>query len=445
MSTKEICKHVDNNEIFFFKFPATNYLPTFKVVEKLSAEKQLRLNTFDLEGFRSQKKSVDLSRVILNISHPIERLYHAYSSAVKKHGNSLSFEDFYSDPVRVNLYSRLFTQKNLTAFGLVLPNCFYFKNILLIESWLGYSIGRIPYYNIKLKEKLNIDQNDIEKIKKLHADDVALYEEILKQYEKNWISVTKHKKIQIPRDKNVMIHVGPPKTGTSAIQFFLQNNTSQLRKEGIFYPDHTLDTNNISSGNANNLIGIDSKSGMRYFDEEIARHTIEEFVNSSSNVLLLSSEHFFYYLPWLFALIDEAEFLFYIRHPLSNVESGFHQEVKRHKRILPFNIPKKVRFYHLEVLAEISSEFAPKIKFGYFEKSLFVDQSLIADFLSMIPEVKKLKPEDRVINTQYCYEAIEFMRACNSFATDRQLTVLDKHLQRFSQSQPKFSFFRIRK
>ncbi len=48
---------------------------------------------------------------------------------------------------------------------------------------------------------------------------------------------------------NIIIHIGPPKTGTSAIQKWLKDHTDDLKQCGVYYPEHLEDSNGVSSGN----------------------------------------------------------------------------------------------------------------------------------------------------------------------------------------------------
>ena len=56
--------------------------------------------------------------------------------------------------------------------------------------------------------------------------------------------------------KTIFIHVGPPKTGTSAIQNWFSKNADMLRTKGLFYPEHALDPNGVSSGNLSSICDI---------------------------------------------------------------------------------------------------------------------------------------------------------------------------------------------
>lgn len=93
------------------------------------------------------------------------------------------------------------------------------------------------------------------------------------------------------KNKRVIIHLGPPKTGTSAIQFWLSSHVEKLADQGVFYPDHRHDRNNISSGNVRNIFHHGRK-----VKPEINRNALKtlmkQFEASGCSTLLLSSEFF---------------------------------------------------------------------------------------------------------------------------------------------------------
>ena len=53
-----------------------------------------------------------------------------------------------------------------------------------------------------------------------------------------------------PHDYDVVLHIGAPKTGTSAIQAYLSAHREQLSEAGYRYPRHPVDENNIGGGHA---------------------------------------------------------------------------------------------------------------------------------------------------------------------------------------------------
>ena len=94
----------------------------------------------------------------------------------------------------------------------------------------------------------------------------------------------------------VIIHLGPPKTGSSAIQnWLLQNRNELLAKEGIFYPSHTVDSNGISSGNVEAVFERSEDRSLTFSAEKLEQCLIDA-TKAGAHTLLLSSEFFFFLL-----------------------------------------------------------------------------------------------------------------------------------------------------
>lgn len=53
-----------------------------------------------------------------------------------------------------------------------------------------------------------------------------------------------------------IFHIGPPKTGTSAIQYWCETHRDELLKHNIYYPAHDVDANGISPGNLQSIYSI---------------------------------------------------------------------------------------------------------------------------------------------------------------------------------------------
>ena len=138
--------------------------------------------------------------------------------------------------------------------------------------------------------------------------------------------------------------------------------------------------------------------------------------------------------------MSQSEFIFYIRHPLATAESGFHQEVKRHKRTKPLEIDKDLGFNNLVTISEIAKEFDCKIHFRYFDEAQFEGKTLLSDFSACLPANIPSPSEVKRLNTQYSPGAISLMRCCNEFADESLLRELDTYLQKESEKESAFSF-----
>lgn len=230
--------------------------------------------------------------------------------------------------------------------------------------------------------------------------------------------------------EQVIIHAGHGKTGSSAIQKFLNDNRKLLWQEGIWYPEHTVEKSGISSGNHEVLLSRDATGAYQVSPSKVQK-LLRQLETASANILVLSSEVFFIHLKDLAAAIPKASFIVYLRDPLSYAESGYNQAVKRGQEKLPFTLDEKPSFgiiHHLDEL--LNTVIADKINLRYYHRDCFAGGSLISDFL----EATGLKLEaidlQEKVNPSYSFEALELKRFLNFFPLPQATSyLLDKSLQ----------------
>lgn len=385
---------------------------------------------------------IDPAKFGVMLEEPAQRLLNAFRSINRAKGcNQLTFKEFYTNPNRVNLYYRLLSKTVWEGFGFIgLAEQFY-QSTLLCAEWMETHLYRLPYDSMFLKrEYIGVSEEDEKAIKQLYDKDYAIYEKAKLKFIERWNQYQKKKQISLADTKQIFIHLGPPKTGTSAIQSWLYANRKQLAEKGVYYPEHTTDANGVSSGNFERIISSHKLSSKHYFDFQKGERLINEFNKSDKKVLLLSSEHFYYYLIWFFSVFPQAKYIFYIRHPLAIAESGFHQEVKRHNRTTPFSIRHPLTFASLDIVERIAAEFNCSVEYRYFDKVLYTGGTLLSDFATSIGSDIRAPTKVRKLNTQYSPGAISLMMACNKFASESLKTQLDTFLQKYSESYPAFSF-----
>lgn len=369
---------------------------------------------------------------------PALRLYRAFEAQKHLDNAEKDFVRFYSNPIRINLYSRAFKNLDKSALGYIGIGEYFYKSLMLTEDWLNTNYYRIPYWELSQTSPFEISQAHMQDIQLLHANDYSLYEELKAEFECRWEKYLLNKQIEIAKSKQVYIHLGPPKTGTSAIQSWLKSSKQALAALGIHYPSHKEDKNGVSSGNFEHLVSF-NKDNQGYFDDLKASDLGKYFNNHQCNTLLLSSEHFFYYLLWLFTRFPSATYLFYIRHPVAALESSFHQEVKRHRRIEAFSFPKQLGFNNLAIVSRLAKEFNINVNFRFYSEALFNGGSLLSDFATAFPRFLAPPLTSKRLNTQYSPGALMLMRLCNEFASDWLLRDLDFWLQKDSECIDNFS------
>lgn len=236
----------------------------------------------------------------------------------------------------------------------------------------------------------------------------------------------------------VFIHIGPPKSGTSAIQKWLSDNRDYLNSKGVFYPEHELDENGVSSGN---LLSMFSQDGEDFIlDDAKVSSLLEEFESSKNDVLILSSEFFFKRMEQLAQAIPEAMFIGYLRFPLEVAESSYNQGVKRHGQVHAFGLPATPRAYQLEILDRLIKKIGrERFILRPYSKQCFKNGNLVEDFLSKVG-IEPINLDSPLVNTSYTLEGLEFKRWFNQLNLDSLQYDMDLYLQRASEGTSVYSF-----
>lgn len=241
----------------------------------------------------------------------------------------------------------------------------------------------------------------------------------------------------------VIIHVGPPKTGSSAIQKWCLENTNLLLEQKIYYPEHNLDVNGVSSGNVLALFDRDEVGNLWFSSKKL--NAIKRLAeDKGADTVLFSSEFFFKQIPTLASNIRNCLFVSYIRFELETIESNYKQSVKRHGQTNKFNIPKYIKSNTLKLFTEFAQQYGKeKFVFRAYGNNVFFCRDLIADFLDAI-NLKILIQEGGFksprVNSGYSPEGLEYKRWFNKFQKSELQAPLDHFLQKqATKSNKKYS------
>lgn len=234
--------------------------------------------------------------------------------------------------------------------------------------------------------------------------------------------------------KRIVIHAGPGKTGTSVIQHWLSQHEGALAEQGVFYPGHSTDVNDVSSGNLHVVTRNDD--GQRpVVDDAKVKRLITRFEKSRYHTLLLSSEFFFFRILDLQDRMPNAEFVVYLRNPIELAESGYNQGVKRHRQTKTFRIGEHFNSPILGYLRTILEETpAPSLTIRPYSPEHFREGNIVSDLLLSIgidtsPFDELGDIGKRRVNPSYTLEALEFKRCANHFEIDSIQAELDRKLQ----------------
>ncbi len=230
--------------------------------------------------------------------------------------------------------------------------------------------------------------------------------------------------------KKIFFHIGPGKTGTSAIQAWLLENRKLLSENGVLYPSHEQSENKISSGNFKSILKL--QKGAWSVDNERLKDLVADFEKSEYKCLLLSSEHFFLLVEELNAIVPSAVFIMYLRNPIELLESNYNQGVKRHGFVNKFDVSLKRRKINIPRVTNILNLLPDnQVIVRSYDLALELKGGIIEDFTSLFGVKASIK--HRVVNTSYSLEALELKRALNLFEIGNLASQLDNVLQRFDR------------
>lgn len=238
----------------------------------------------------------------------------------------------------------------------------------------------------------------------------------------------------------IYLHVGAPKTGTTALQIFLYNNRKRLEKRGLFYPDFQSQFTNIAENrNAHFLIHrfYNDKHGRQLEKERALRKEyygkLSEAVKRYEQVLL--SEEMIWNAPYMtdkrFAELKrnldmmnaDLKIIVYFRRQDLVISSYWGQLVKSRLNMGfdEFISSDKYLLYHLDYakrLQEIADVVGKEnIIVRAYEKGQYEgeEHTLISDFLSIFGlTTEGLKGAEKQFNTGIARRYLETKSALNS-------------------------------
>lgn len=242
-------------------------------------------------------------------------------------------------------------------------------------------------------------------------------------------------------DVNIIIHVGPGKSGSTAIQNWLNNpiNNDELLTKGIYYPQHQQDENGVSSGNVYSIFDL-SKDRKQVFNRDKAKDLIKFAQKKGVNTLVLSSEVFIIHIEELILEFPNATFVYYLRSPIEYIESLYNQSVKRHFQRNPFAHANRSSFKHPERLATVIKN-NPDLNLivRLYGKQFFTGSDIVQDFLSLLPGRFTADARSKRINWSYSLEALEFKRGFNHIESVEMHRKLDLFLQTYNGATTNYS------
>lgn len=193
-----------------------------------------------------------------------------------------------------------------------------------------------------------------------------------------------------------ILHIGPPKTGTTTIQAALANNREDFAKQSTYVFSGTK----VSARALSTLYekkGASLRPGLRrYFPshEEAMAWSAESWAqlesdlkDSQAETAIISSEHFASigqideFIARIGSLFDEVKIITYLRDPVSLYGSMISQQVRAGRRLRELKDPWRYQFPGIGKIQKYIDAFGLKnVAVRSFSRSNMVGGDLLADF-----------------------------------------------------------------
>lgn len=228
--------------------------------------------------------------------------------------------------------------------------------------------------------------------------------------------------------KKIYLHVGPYKTGTTALQTFFYLNRNKFKQQGIVYPLEysrvVHDSHGLLDGNIGLLCNGD------YSDKQIAEKIIE-LVNKYGCILLSNETLFFHMLTferctWLQKIIELCNdikiiIIAYLRKQCDYIESFYNHRVKWQK--ITMDIQTWYQNSNMEQLLDYEKNLSffenivgkENMRVKVYEKEQFFGGNIYSDFLTTLslPETNGYEYPPKRANQSFDHVSFQVKKIIN--------------------------------
>ena len=216
---------------------------------------------------------------------------------------------------------------------------------------------------------------------------------------------------------HLFLHIGPPKTGSTAIQKGLELNDTALKEAGVlpmFYratKEHPLPLHALGLRHKNNWAANQGPLHQRFKTQQAAREwsdgywkiLAEAVQTSDADLCVISSEHLGYgigvpgFLADLNKIFSGITVLAYARDPASLYFSSMQQNLRGGKRLAQLRTPATFAYRHRkEVGKYINVLGAENVTMRNFSRDNLVGGDVVVDFFAQLERFGKTIPVEPV-------------------------------------------------
>lgn len=222
----------------------------------------------------------------------------------------------------------------------------------------------------------------------------------------------------------IYLHIGLPKSGSSAIQVYLNDNNVELKKLNVLYPwPHKYRQLFKTSAGNGKKISLVFKNGMKEKEINTIKDELYNYDKKYDKVIISSeglSTNFKdpSQLKRFIPENSEYKIVLYVRNQVDKFVSDTNQTIKNALRE-DYNISERWFEFnnYYELLERWSDVFGKdNIIAKVYDRDLFKDGDLIKDFCSVLDMQYLDTPQNDIINPSLDYNYLEIMRIVNHYA-----------------------------
>ena len=232
--------------------------------------------------------------------------------------------------------------------------------------------------------------------------------------------------------KNLYIHVGVHKTGSTSFQVFCGNNRSQLIKQGIIYPDcKTFHKKELFGHHYLSLITTEEEfiESLKNINQELIKYNVNNCLISSEEFMKWDETIIQMFIKSASIFFDQIHLVMCVREQSKVLEGIYGTHVFHYDyegSIQDFIISEKIRFDYFKYVMEWE-------KFAKIKKHILLYNEIKDDLVSKIFNkidvfVKKTQHINKIFNASRDYRIVETIRFLNKSKFDKSFVITIKEI-----------------